>query len=190
MPQDPDQPAVRTMPKRSKRVMVDVSHSERPAYEDYVRRTFLAPCDTCTRSYATESACRSLIGNMFVNILVSQPDHVPSWDTLVYNTLPPNYRGPNTRSEWIETTQSNKVELRITGNKIPGALQANVSMWTKDSSDETIRLRTLIDTTGPPLIHDGHSWVYTTYFTPSVQDLRRNQGRSIFNFRVDVSVCE
>jgi len=190
MPEDPAYHSARHMPKRSKRIMVDVSYSEQKTYTDYVRRTFLAECDTSTRLYATESASRSLIGDMFVNILVSQPDRMPTWDTLVYNTLPPNYRGPNTRSEWVEKMQSNKVELRFTGNKIPGGLRANVSMWTKHPIDETIRLRTLIDSGGAPLIHDGHSWVYTTYFTPSVQDLRKNRGRSTFNFKVDVSVCE
>ncbi len=163
-----------------------------PGCFEFVRHLYEQKADTSRQEHASDNVPKHTIGKMgtgmgmnFGKLLISHVVKTPpylGYGYAYHNTVPWGGCGPNHHTAWTQPNQKNRVEFRVWGGRRYYSMKVLVSMWTMDR----IFLRTLIDDTDG--VNPDDNAAVQTYFTPSPEDLIKNNNKTVFIFKADIQI--
>jgi hypothetical protein len=163
-----------------------VVHATGP--DEFVRHVYWHEADTGRVEFASENVEKGFLGAtarkkaIFGKLLVSSKEAGPTWNHVIENTTPGGYGGVNHKTKWTQLEKKNRAEFRFWGNWTEYEVVVKVDMCTA----EKVFLRTLIDMDGSASATMADKKSFQAYFTPTAEELEKNNNNTTFQFKTDV----
>jgi hypothetical protein len=155
--------------------------------EEFVRHIYSEDGKIDDKEYASTNTQKHFIGKVFGKMLISEQDKKPTWNKVIYNTVPWG-GGCNGRTKWQNLTETNRVEYRfwfLNANEYKVVMK--ITMWTNGCEGKHVFLRTMIEVDGSTSpTRDEGNWVFVYYFTPTADEMQKNNNSGTFKFKVDI----